>query len=369
MVRRHILAVMAGLVPAIHVFAYPNAAHAADWQAGAPPEWRTLLADAQREGKVVVAGRPQIGEPMKQAFRRDTGITLDFLGGNGRDLDSRLLREIRAKQLTVDVMFSGATLVNLVHEGYFKPVKPQLVLPGVTGPENWTAGHSTWVDNQAQYFFIGGEYVFGLPFVNTDRIKPGTLRTWKELLAPQYRGKIASYDPTSGPGDAQGGYMVDLYGIGWFKDLYIGQKVALSRDSRQLMEWGARGIYPIVLGGVPVELEPFRKAGIGSLDVVDLEDGHGALVGGSSVVMEPVGVPHPSAAAVFLNWYASQPGQTVFSTVWRTPSTRRDVDVPTIPDFVKPKPGVQYIAQYREDWYNRYKSEYRQAIESTLGGP
>lgn len=342
---------------------------AAEWQDGAGPEWRTLLAEAQKEGHVVVAGRPQVGEPMKQAFKRDTGITIDFLGGNGRDLDSRVLREVRSKQVTIDIMLSGATLVGLVHQGFFQAIKPQLVLPGVTGSENWTDGHIRWVDKAGQYLFIGGEYVFGQPIFNTDIIKPGTIKTWKDLLKPEYRGKIASYDPTSGPGDAQGGYVVDLYGIDFFRDLYVGQKVAISRDSRQLMEWGARGVYPIILGGLPVELEQFQRAGIRTQEVEDLEDGHGTLVGGSSVVVEPTGAPHPAAAAVFLNWFASQPGQTVFSTVWRTPSTRRDVEVPTIPEFVKPKPSLQYIAQYREDWYDRYMSEYRQKIVAAMGGP
>jgi ABC-type Fe3+ transport system substrate-binding protein len=344
-------------------------AQAADWQAGAGPQWRTLLDEARKEGKVVIVGRPQIAEPMKQAFKRDTGIDADFLGGNGRDEQSRLFREIRAKQVTIDIAFTGQTLVTYVGQGFFQPVKPQFILPGVTGPENWKEGHSKWVDKEDQYLFIGGEYVFGLPIVNTAFIKPGEIRNWTDLLKPEYRGKIASFDPTTaGPGDAMGGYIADWLGIDFFKQLYVGQKVALSRESRQLMEWAARGTYPIVLGGLPVELERFHEAGIKTLQVADMEDGHGALVGGSSVVSEPVGAPHRNAAAVFLNWYASEPGQLVFSTVWRTPSSRRDADPPTIPDFVKPKPGVRYLAEYREEWYNKYESEFRREILDALGG-
>ena len=81
-----------------------------------------------------------------------------------------------------------------------------------------------------------------------------------------------------------------------------------------------------------------------------------------------LGAPHRNAAAVFLNWYASEPGQLVFSTVWHTPSSRRDADAPTIPDFVKPKPGVEYIAEYREEWYTKYESEYPRKILDALGG-
>src|SRR5262249_43402581 len=161
----------------------------------------------------------------------------------------------------------------------------------------------------------------------------------------------------------------DLYGIDFFKQLYLGQQVKISRDSRQLMEWAARGIYPIVLGGLPVEIKRFRSAGIDTLVVADLPDGHGALLGGSSVVAEPNAAPHPNAAAVFLNWYASQLGQKLFSEVWETPSNRVDVEVESIPDFVKPKPGATYIDQYTEDWYlNRFVSSYNNAIVEAMGG-
>jgi len=225
------------------------------------------------------------------------------------------------------------------------------------------------VDKAGQYMFIGSEYIFGWPVFNTDHIKKGAVQTWQDLLKPELRGKIASYDPTTGPGQAQGGMIVDLYGVDFFEKLYVGQKVKITRDSRQLMEWAARGVYPIVLGGLPVELKRFHQAGIKSLEVGDMKDGPGVLLGGSSVVAEPKEAPHPNAAAVFLNWYASEPGQRVFSTVWETPSRRVDVDVPSIPDFVRPKPGVSYRDQYTEDWFlGRYVPKYRKAIIKAMGG-
>ena len=170
-------------------------------------------------------------------------------------------------------------------------------------------------------------------------------------------------------GQAQSGFVIDIYGLDFFKQLYVGQQVKITRDSRQLMEWAARGVYPVVLGGLPVEIKRFREAGIDSLVVADLPDGHGALLGGSSVVSEPKGAPHAAAAAVFLNWYASQPGQQLFSEVWETPSNRVDVEVAAVPDFVKPKPGVAYVDQYTEDWYlNRFVASYSNAVVEAVGG-
>ena len=83
---------------------------------------------------------------MQEAFKRDTGIDIDFLGGEGREQQSRILREIRANRVTIDVFFSGQSMVSFVKEGLFNPIKPQLMLPGVTNPANWVDGHIKWVD-------------------------------------------------------------------------------------------------------------------------------------------------------------------------------------------------------------------------------
>ena len=76
-----------------------------------------------------------------------------------------------------------------------------------------------------------------------------------------------------------------------------------------------------------------------------------------------------TAAAVFLNWYASQPGQLVYAQVWKIPSRRIDVQVAGIPDYVVPKKGVAYLDQYTEQWYlERYLGQYQNALVEALGG-
>ena len=60
-------------------------AQAADWQDGAGPEWKKVLEAARKEGTVVVMGRSPQAQPMQQAFKRETGIDIDFLGGEGRE--------------------------------------------------------------------------------------------------------------------------------------------------------------------------------------------------------------------------------------------------------------------------------------------
>jgi len=99
-----------------------------------------------------------------------------------------------------------------------------------------------------------------------------------------------------------------------------------------------------------------------------MKDGPGTLLGGSSLVVEAKGVPHPNAATVFLNWYLSRPGQEIYSTVWGIPSRRADVKVSTVPAYTIPQPGVTYLDQYREDWYLNVRPKLQQDIVAALGG-
>jgi ABC-type Fe3+ transport system substrate-binding protein len=74
---------------------------------------------------------------MSERFKADTGITLDFLGGESRDISSRLDREVRSGNVTIDFVLGGAGDIDLAKSGRLLPLKSQLLLPGVTDPKNW----------------------------------------------------------------------------------------------------------------------------------------------------------------------------------------------------------------------------------------
>ena len=353
----------------VGVLLFAPQSRADDWQAGAGPDWQKLLAAGRQEGTLAIAGRGEMAQPMTEAFKRDTGITMTFLGGEGREQFTRLAREMRAGQVTIDIIFDGQSLVPFVNDGYIKAIKPQFLLPSVTDLKNWQNGKMKWVDKEQEYMFEGSEYVFGWILIDTDVIKPGELTSWKDLLKPQYKGKIASFDPrVGGPGQANASYIADRFGIDFVKHLYTDQQVVLSNSSRQLVDWVAHGNYPIALATLAAEIESFRAAGVANLGTIYMKDGPGAVLGGSSVVSEPKLAPHPNATGVFLNWYASQPGQTLFSSVWKTPSRRTDVQVDGIPNYVVPQPGVEYSDQYVESWYlEKYVGQYQKALVDAIG--
>jgi ABC-type Fe3+ transport system substrate-binding protein len=342
-------------------------AFAAGWDDGAGADWAKVLEAARKEGNVVVMGRPDLGPAFAAAFKRDAGLGLDYLGGQTRDLQARFRREAASGNVVSDIMLGGETSVDMISPGYLMSLSEHILLPGVKDPANWIDGALDWGDNQKSYLFIGGEYVHGWPVFNSDMVKAGDITGWRDLLKPQYKGKIVAVDPRVGPGGAAASYLVHQFGIDFFRRLVVDQQLTVARDGRQIVEWLVRGSHAAAIGAVPADVEYFRSRGIKNLAVGDLLDGPGALLGGSSVLIVAKKAPHPNAAIVFLNWYASQPGQETFSRVWKTPSNRIDVSLDSVPEYTKRRHNRAYLEQYREDYWFQERARAEQQIEDILG--
>lgn len=344
-----------------------GAALAAGWDDSGGEAWQKVLEAAKKEGPVVVLGRPDLGKPFAEGFKRDTGLSMEYLGGQTRELQSRFRREVASGNVLSDAILGGETAVDMIAPDYLMSLADKIMLPGVKDGKNWINGHMQWGDNKQTYLFIGGEYVHGWPVLNTNIIKPGDVRVWDDMLKPQFKGKIVAFDPREGAGGAAAAYIIETKGIEFYKKLYKDQEMVLARDGRQVVEWLARGSHSIALGAVPPDIEYFRNAGMKNLVVTPMEDGPGTLLGGSAVLTIAKKAPHPNAAIVFLNWYASKPGQEAFSATWRTPSNRTDVEIPTVPDYVKPVAGKKYLEQYREDWWMQRRTVIEKQLEEILG--
>jgi ABC-type Fe3+ transport system substrate-binding protein len=332
-----------------------RAADNADWQAGAPAEWDRIMKAAQAEGQVTVAAFPSLAEKMSAAFKRDTGIQVNFLAGNAAEQSARLEAEARAKNLTIDILIGGGReLGAMMHDGLLQPVLPQLLLPGVA-PANFRGGRIKWMDSAERYNLQGSEYVFGWLIVNQDIVKPTEIKSWKDLLDPKYTGRIGSYDLVGpGPGQGSATWIYTTFGIDYIKALFIDQKVKFSVDNRGLVEEVVRGTTPIVFGAIQSEVERFKRDGFTNLAVVLPDDAPGYLTGGYSVLKQAVGVPHPNAATIFINWYVSKPGQEVYESVMLETSRRIDVNT-GVPDYLVPRPGVTYYEAFNEkEYFARY---------------
>jgi len=316
-------------------------------------KWNDLIARAKQEGELVVMGPPAAGfrASLTDAFSKRFGIQLNYIGANSGEIITRVDNETKAGRVSVDVNLGGASgCWALAQKGEVESMTGKLIAPDIADPAVWRLGHPKLTDsgnvtggpNDFTCGFQTAEWVMTDLFVNTSIVKPSDIISWKDLLKPQYKGKIASYDPRrSGPGGTPVGYLAALFGQQYLTDLYIGQNVRLTADNRQLAEWVARGEFPIGIALVQFAVEAFRQQGL-PIERVFPADGQGSVTGGFSVAMLIKNAPHPNAAQVFVNWFGSQEAQTIYEKEMMEDSLRNDVKGTGVPDYIKPKPGVAY---------------------------
>ena len=170
----------------------------------------------------------------------------------------------------------------------------------------------------------------------------------------------------AGPGQAVGQDLWHRFGDKYIVDLYKGQGVTFTRDPRQLVEWVARGTHPVALGAVQIMIETFRKEKF-PLKVIHPKDGPGFLTGGWSVVQLLKDGPHPNAAAVFVNWLASKPGQEIYSRIMLERSLRTDVGDEMMPEYTRPQAGIKYFDQYTYEWVTEVWPKAAERLVELLG--
>jgi ABC-type Fe3+ transport system substrate-binding protein len=341
-----------------------------------PTEWQQLEQAARREGTVVVAGRgfPGLRSAVVDGFQRAHGIAVEYVGLAPGEVLTRVDRDARAGITSIDVNLGGTPTCWLPAErGYVQDVLPLLVDPEVVNPAAWRGGALRLIrpaPSLPNDFHCGlqtAEWVMTDLFVNRELVAPSALTSWRDLLKPEYAGKIAAFDPRqSGPGQTTIGYLSALFGERYVRDLYLGQRVTLTADSRQLAEWVARGSYPIGIALVQPAVEPLRTEGL-PLERVFPADGPGALTGGSGAIYVTRGAAHPNAAALFVNWFASREAQEAYEAAMMETSLRTDVSH-QVPDYVIPKTGVTYqIDDYDPDYFYAQRAPAISRMQELLG--
>jgi iron(III) transport system substrate-binding protein len=343
------------------------AAQTSDWK----KSWDETLAAAQQEGKVVVAGPPsqELRRTLPAAFKARYGITVDYIGGRSTELTPKLRTERQAGIHSLDVVFAGNESMALVFYGekMLQPLRPALVLPEVVDGGRWKKGKLWFGDPDDQYILRLANSVTTMFHINTKEVKPGELRSVKDLLDPKWKGKIALQDPTiNGSGSNQAAHLYYQHGEDFVKALYVGQQPAIMRDTRQITDGLARGTYPIALGAEDADVAKLKQEGI-PVDILenltDLYSQVSASFGQVALLDTP---PHPNAARIFVNWIASKEGSEVFNRAMGTAPTRNDIDESFLPPQIIPKPGVQYFDTYDWEFTVSKKEKVRQRMRELL---
>ncbi|HEY3302825.1 MAG TPA: extracellular solute-binding protein [Candidatus Binatia bacterium] len=325
------------------------------------PAWGKIVAAGKKEGKVVVFG--PAGADVRDAFtqglqKKYPEIEVDFSGMQGAQVAPKLLAELSAKQYRTDIVVAGTTTMieGLVPVNAIVPLEPFLVGPESRDPSKWRAGKFHFSDDAGKYNLFYGTRVQVAFVYNKDTVSPGKIKSWRDLLNPEWKGKIAMLDPRragAGLDLSTFWYTNEKLGLGksFMKQLFTAQEIFFSNEERQILDFVARGRYLIAIGpsgtltfqlkakGLPLEL--FGGAG--------LQEG-GSVTASNGTVSVVRNAPHPNATKVYVDYLLSKEGQTAWSQASGLASLRSDVPRDHIPEILLPQEGVTYQETHREKY-------------------
>lgn len=305
-----------------------NAAYGADSPAKRDPgEWKKVIDAAKKEGKLVMTADPS--EFYRKIFvgqfeKMYPEIKIDYTGMNGRDFRPRLSQERKVGKYLWDLRVSGINpeTYDMKDEGFFDPIR-SLVLPEIADDSKWHGGFAyAFTDKEQKYFPTALYFAEFRVLINRDFISEAQLSSSKQLLDPQFKGKIAILNPKSGSGLAAVAQLYTLYGEKFVRDFFQKQEVVATSDKRQQVEWLTRGKYPIALGMEQGFLLDFQKKGVGQ----KVKPAKNSQDDSLKVVHLVSKAPHPNAARVYINWILSEEGQREMVRGLEGISMRKDVD-------------------------------------------
>ncbi len=312
-------------------------------------DWDRVVMDARKEGEVCIywSEAPEVQRLLSEKFREKYGIIVSLYSARGPESAERMSREYAAGITNADITMIGymTVLTYLKPKGIIVPLDDIIVLPEVLGPSNWISGKFPWVFDEHSQIKFGATVNSGI-WRNTDLVKDNEIKEYHDLLKPEYKGKIVFFDPTVvGGASAWFRLYYPVLGEDFMKGV-IKQDPAVIRDGRLVVEWLARGKYPILLAGASDTLVQFKNAGA-PIAFVETREGEYLSSGGGSLAVANR-APHPNAAKLFSNWILTKEGQTLWSRGSLYPSFRADVPSDHLDPTVVPKPGKVYLFETPE---------------------
>src|SRR5207245_1233069 len=108
--------------------------------------------------------------------------------------------------------------------GMLAPLRPTLMLPEVLDTSKYRLGQLIFMDPADQYVYRMNNTRNRTITLNTDVVRPGDLKSWYDLLKPEYRGRIVTYDPTiAGAATNQAAEVYLKLGADFTRRLYVEQ--------------------------------------------------------------------------------------------------------------------------------------------------
>lgn len=291
--------------------------------------WSKVVAAARKEGVVTLystAFVADIGTRISRDFLNQFGIRVEILSGNGRSLMERIVLEQSMKRQIADVFNIGGagSTSDLVLKGGADRIAHEL--PALRNKDAFRVN---------PVYSPGGEIVvwvvaYSTIVFNANLVKgQDEPRSYKDLLAPKWKGQILGPDPRT-TGGSHFFYVPRFYkalDLEYYRGLARQEIKEFGGNPREAIRMLARGEYAFYVGGSADVVAPIMAEGA-PLKMPDLAEGAMVNLGNILVVK---GAPHPNAARVFVNWLMSPEGQRSYAEVAASTPSRKDV-----PDFLHP---------------------------------
>lgn len=326
-------------------------------------KWESTLKVAQQEGRVVIYVS-SMAPSLKEAtplVKKKYGLNLEIITGRGSELRGKLLQERNNGLFLPDVFISGLNTIygTVKSAGAIDPIEPALMLPEVLDTKLWFEGKLPFADEERRIFSLinGPKPMLGY---NTEMVKPAELQSIFDLLNPRWKGKILINDPTV-TGSSFASFSTFIYykvvDADFFRQI-VSQQNLMLRDMRLVVDWVAKGRYPVALWAHEAYMAEYTKAGAPIAWVNIKEGAEISSMGGNLVLVNKA--PHPSAAKIFINWFLSKEGQTIMQNIEGAQSSREDIPTGSLDPLRARQPGGKYYraTNEKEQWVLNEQEKY-----------
>jgi len=270
---------------------------AASARADDKANWDTTVAAARAEGKVVVynAGTPAFLREIGNAFQKKYGVAVDVLDGRSSEIRERIRAEHAAGKVAGDVTHTSSNTAS--EQAAMELLQPHGFLP------KSSAVIAPLKDDGVQVPVLVSR--LGI-LVNTDLVKSGDEpATWRDLLAPKWKGKILSDDPRANGGTYQAFIIFDQVLGRDFHESLARQDLTFMRENRVAERRVARGEFPIYIMSTISGLINLKGLPV---KVVIPAEGAPYLVLVNAMLRN---APHPNAGRLFLNFFLEDEAQEI----------------------------------------------------------
>jgi len=320
------------------------------WQAN----WEQTVAAAKKEAKLNFYVGRYGSEPLLNEFRKEfPEIRIVTVNGAGNSLGTRIITEIRAGHVVADLFSGGAnTNYEVLYEGKaLDSIRSLLLLPEVIDESKWYEGRIRFTDAEQRHVlvYIANPTSSGF-YYNTNLVNPKEFKSYWDLVAPKWKGKIVSQDPlgTGLGASLQHYYYHPELGPEFLKKLFGEMQPTFGRDRRQITDWLAQGRFALCLGCRDTNRAKQQGLPVDELDQVEWKEGFNVTSGGGSISFIK-GAPNPNAAKVFVNWFLSRRGQLALQKYpdlygEDAPNSRRlDIPKDMLAQSMRMTPGRKYF--------------------------